>query len=469
MTDEDLKNGPVEGSEPGPDGGLDYADEENILQREIISRRHNDITQISEFMDYVSFNRVINKITDYAEIMTEGRVAGFINFDYRLSSNQTNKVIELLMNIQALSRIYTMAMKGSRDLEVEYISNIYSNPSEPDLITAYLNLKNILENRLTHQVQQYNINMGKNNTTMSMPLHELRGHVKTYRDLGEHKMIMSSKVQHGVIAASLHDAYSILMNKFNFYNEKTYIKYFFNEDDYRNRNNLILSGEARMSLQSINKSVSEVMDELVQINTNRLPQRQQKSPEQRLKKLPEMPSNVRQFNDRMLMTPFGRQYGGKIDGIISSIFSPVRRTKYAAFTEPQMKDLIARLFDYNEKSHKISDYQKEISEIAEYLLQQDYGVKSFTEKFIYTKKEAFNKFYTGEMKEKVENFLYTVFSVYYEEEFSPVFRIIKSLDLKKFACAFIIKRLYLLIGENLTTFGFFFIKTIARIGGIKAE
>jgi hypothetical protein len=39
--------------------------------------------------------------------------------------------------------------------------------------------------------------------------------------------------------------------------------------------------------------------------------------------------------------------------------------------------------------------------------------------------------------------------------------------MKQYACAFIIKRIYLIKGEELPTFGFFLIKAIARYGKIK--
>ena len=66
-------------------------------------------------------------------------------------------------------------------------------------------------------------------------------------------------------------------------------------------------------------------------------------------------------------------------------------------------------------------------------------------------------------------FLAQVFIIYFEESFGTLFKIIKSMDMKKFACAFIIKRIYLKEGESLTNFGFFFIRVIAKVGGIKSQ
>ena len=132
-----------------------------------------DLKKISPFIDHPSFTRIINKLTDYAEILTEGKLASLINFNYRLNASQANMLIDLLVDIQALSKIYAIAQKGKRDLDVEYISNIFSDVNNPGSTSSYLNLRNIIENRLSHQVQQYNMNMGKSNTTLSIPVNEL--------------------------------------------------------------------------------------------------------------------------------------------------------------------------------------------------------------------------------------------------------------------------------------------------------
>ncbi len=108
--------------------------------------------------------------------------------------------------------------------------------------------------------------------------------------------------------------------------------------------------------------------------------------------------------------------------------------------------------------------------VVSYLLVQDYGVKTFAEKFLYfDRKESFSKFYSGQNQEQIEQFLTMMFTIFFEESFSALFKIIKSMDMKKFACAFIIKRIYLREGENLSNFGFYFIRVIARIGSIKAQ
>jgi hypothetical protein len=127
----------------------------------------------------------------------------------------------------------------------------------------------------------------------------------------------------------------------------------------------------------------------------------------------------------------------------------------------------------NRRSRKKSDmtrHKDAITEIIDYLLAQDFGIKTFAEKFLYSdRKESFTKFYTDHAQEQVEQFLSQLFYIYFESSFSTLFRIVKSLDMKKFACAFIIKRIYTNEGENLTNFGFFFIRVIAKIGGIRAQ
>ena len=44
------------------------------------------IDQIVDYIDFATFNKIINKLTDYAEILSEGKISGIINFNYRLNS-----------------------------------------------------------------------------------------------------------------------------------------------------------------------------------------------------------------------------------------------------------------------------------------------------------------------------------------------------------------------------------------------
>lgn len=444
-------------------------------------KKHDDISEggsenllddITSFIDYNIFNKIINKLTDYAEIISEGKIAGIINFNFRLNSIQTNKVIKLLESIQAISRIYNLALKGSKDLEMEYISLIFSNFDNPETISSYINIKNVIENRLTHQVQQYNVNMGKSNTTLAIPLNELRGHVKSFMDLSEMELAISTKAQHGIIAASLHDAYSTLLNKNEFWNDRTYMKFFFNEDDISKRKVLLIKRERRLAIREIGIRVRETLDNLHAIMYNRMQDSRESAQNDSIPAFDYSPRQTRSetFTDRMMQTPFGRQYGGMIDKTIMNIFDPARHNILRGTSEDLIKEKTALLFQAFKLRSNMSKLSEETLYVIDYLLMQDYGIKSFAEKFLYfDRKEAFSKFYSGQNQEQIDQFLTQVLTIYFEERFSSLFKIIKSMDMKKFACAFIIKRIYLREGENLTNFGFFFIRVIAKIGGIKAQ
>jgi hypothetical protein len=300
--------------------------------------------RLAEIIDYATFNKIINKLTDYAEILSQGKMSSIINFNYRLNSIQTNDITKFLEDIQGISRIYSLSVKGSKDIEVEYVSNIYSDYENPETISSYLNLKNILENRLTHQVQQYNMIMGKNNTTMSIPLNELRGHVKTYRDLSELDFTISPKAQHGIIAVSLHDAYTTLLNKPDYWNEKSYVKFFFNEDDQSKKKILLLKKEKRLSLREIACNVKEILDDLHAVQFTRTRSFHDASTAETAP--PQSPDyfarriKTETFTDRMLLTPFGKQYGSLIEKIINGIFDPDRKTLYDDNAESQIKEKI---------------------------------------------------------------------------------------------------------------------------------
>jgi len=161
------------------------------------------LKEIADFFEYSSLFKVINKLTDYAEIITEGKLSGLVNFNYNLNSTQTSKIIEFLVEKNIISNIKNLALKGSSDLENEFVSNIISETTNPETISSYVNLRTLLENRLTHQTQQYNVNMAKNNSTQAMPINELRGHSRTVRtviDLKNSNVTISHKAHHGMIA-----------------------------------------------------------------------------------------------------------------------------------------------------------------------------------------------------------------------------------------------------------------------------
>lgn len=430
------------------------------------------LKRITPFIDYNTISRIFNKLTDYAEVITEGKLSGIINFNYSLNSTQSNMIIDLLLEIQALSRIYIIAQKGKRDLEAEYISNIFSDPGNPGGISSYISLRTLLENRLNHQIQQYNMNMNKNNTTMSIPINELHGHVKTYRDLSTGNITISHKAQHGYVAASLHDAYLTILNRTDWWDDRTYMKYFFNEDDPSRRNLNLITRAERLSLFMINNNVKAVLNYFQDIAAARLKARQAEVEEALEAKAVE---NIRndessiKFSDRLLMTPFGKQYGARIDSIITDIFSNERITALDR-DEDGTRTLVTSLFQvYRALPASLSMNQNidKCISLVYYLLGMDFGIKKFTEIFLYAdKKIPFSRFFP-EVKDDIDEFLTRVFIVFFEQSFSTIFRIVKSLDMKQYACAFIIKRIYLIKGEDLPTFGYFLIKAIARYGKIK--
>ncbi|HOP64761.1 MAG TPA: hypothetical protein PK358_15205 [Spirochaetota bacterium] len=442
--------------------------DEIVINKEVTEK----IKGITPFIDYNTISRIFNKLTDYAEVITEGKLSGIINFNYSLNSTQTNLIIELLLEIQALSRIYIIAQKGKRDLEGEFISNIFSDPGNPGGISSYISLRTLLENRLNHQVQQYNMNMNKSNTTMSIPINELHGHVKTYKDLSSGNITISHKAQHGYVAASLHDAYLTIMNRTDWWDDRTYMKYFFNEDDHTRRNLNLITRADRLSLFLINSNVKEVLNYFQDIAAAKVRARQVEAEEALEAKAVE---NIRndessiKFSDRLLMTPFGRQYGARIDTIITEIFKSERITAMDR-DEEGVKNLVDSLFQvYRALPGSLSMNQntEKCITLVYYLLGMDFGIKKFTEIFLYNdKKIPFSRFFP-EVKDDVDEFLTRVFIVFFEQTFSTIFRIVKSLDMKQYACAFIIKRIYLIKGEELPTFGYFLIKAIARYGKIK--
>jgi hypothetical protein len=436
-----------------------------------------DIENITEFTDSASMERIINKITDYSDFIAEGKLAGLINYKYNLNSEQTNQIINLLLDIQAISKVFNIASKGLKDLEVEYVSNIFSETAYPYNISSYINMRNAIENRLNHQIQQYNINMAKNNTTLTMPLNELRGHIKTFEELSQENISLSTKAQHGYISASLHDAYVLLINHPEWWTDRTYMKYFFNDSDFKINDVLLISRKPRQSLSLIVENTGKILEHMNEAQESRVHSLKARAKlDEENGRIQENMQDARDritqdYNDKMLKTPFGRQYGSLIDRIITEIFNTDNRLKFRNIADEVMREKIQPVFNiFVEDPGRLAsiEFKDDISDIVDYLINVDYGIKTFTERFIYKdKKISFSKFYTEIVKTRVEEFITEVMEVSIKQNFNSLFKFIKSMDLKKFACAYIIKRIYLKEGDNLTTFGFFLIRTIGKMGGIK--
>lgn len=424
--------------------------------------------EVSKIVDLPTLIKIFNKLTDYAEILTMGKLSGIVNFNYRLNSEQTNQIIDFLLEIQALSKIHNLSFKGTKDLEDEFVSNIFSDVISTGNISSFINIRNLIENRLTHQIQQYNINMGKTNTTMAMPLNELRGHAKTYRDLSKNNLAISTKAQHGIISASLHDAYITLINKNDWWNDKTYMKFFFNEDDSLKRSTLILSRKERVSLAEVKKKIDTVIEMFEDIKASKSGELD-----------PEFETNFSDQDnysdqsdqsahpDKMLLTPFGRQYGSKIDTIISDIFN----NEPADISEELIEKISSLYTEYEIDPQSIhSQNNSGIIEIIDKLIITDTTVRTFSETYIHGgRSDSFNRFYTEGRKEKIEEFITELFIIYFNKKFQTLFTVIKSPDMRKFACAYTIKRMYVKFGENITRLGYYFIRAIARVGGIKGQ
>jgi len=441
----------------------------------ISSKITEDLKKITPFIDYASFTRIINKLTDYAEIITEGKLASLINFNYKLNASQAGMIIDLLVNIQALSIIYTIAQKGKRDLDVDYISNIFSDVNNPASTSSYLSLRNVIENRLSHQVQQYNMNMNKSNTTMSIPLNELHGHVKTFKDLMSSGITISHKARHGYIAASLHDAYLTILNRFDWWDDKTYLKFFFNEDTSSKKNLHLITREPRLTLFEIDNNVKKIIEYFQDISVFKAKPKINQQIFDPLENEPEIKSSknnghTANYADKLLVTPFGVQYGQKIDEVLENIFNGEKIKNVRSMNIDEIRKISANLYQiYKALPGSLAMPQNMIMaiDLVYYLLAQEYGVKKFTEEFIYTdRKIPFVRFFP-EVKDDVEEFLTRIFIIFFEEVFNSIFRIIRSLDMKQYACAFIIKRIYLIKGEEMPVFGYFLIKAIARYGKIK--
>jgi hypothetical protein len=430
------------------------------------------LAKLAEYLDVGSPSKIVNRLTDYAEIINEGKLAGIVNFNYQLTSTQVNEIIDLLIDLQAVSVIYNLALKGTRDLEKEFVSNLFSDYNTPQNISSYISLRTTLENRLSHQLQQYNMNMGKTNNSQAMSINELKGHVRTYRELLDNNVSISTKAQHGVIAASLHDAYVLLMNREDWRNDRTYMKFFFNEEDVNKSETLLVSKKQRQSLKEINQGVESFLNDFNRLKMEKKSgdrqSRMDKEEERKGGNEKDAPSS-RSFSDRMLMTPFGQQYGKRIDSILEDIFSGSGRS-----IDPDAfhRAFLSQFDNYSNLPDllNIPLNRKDLILSAEYLLSTELTPRTAAERYLYNnRRESLAQFYSGSSKELIDSYYHELFKAYFEDKFEPVFRIIRSGDMKKFACAYIMKRVYFLYGENLNSFGYLFLKTISREGGIKSS
>ncbi|MCL1833410.1 MAG: hypothetical protein FWG49_02805, partial [Leptospirales bacterium] len=277
-----------------------------------------------------------------------------------------------------------------------------------------------------------------------------------------------SKARHGYIMGSLHEAYIIILNKFNWWNDKTYLKFYFHDDPSKRDINIITK-EPRQTLIEIGDNIKQVVEFFKSISNFKTTTKNDRDPyekpyDEEAKDL-NKDSRTKSYSDKLLSTPFGIQYGQKIDEIIKIIFA----SETYVNSEDIKKIIQSIYYTYKQDADSINSEEARTSSVVavNYLLHKDYGIKKFAEEFLYNdRKIAFAKFF-ADNKDEIEEFLITIFIIFFEERFQPIFKIIKSLDMKQYACAFIIKRIYMLQGENLPIFGYFLIKAIARHGKIK--
>ncbi|MDR3237240.1 MAG: hypothetical protein LBT84_01920 [Spirochaetia bacterium] len=440
-----------------------------------------DIHEIAPFADQSMLTRILDKLTDYTDIISEAKLTSIINFSYNLDSAQINSMENFLANSRAVSRIFLIAQKGSRDLDHEYISNVFSTPENPENSPAYVSIRNTMELRLTQQTQQFNMNMGIPNVAKSMPLNTLRNQVRSFQNAQESGSSASSKVQHSYIAASLHDAYVTLITRVDFWNDKTYMKFFFNEDS-GSRNMLLTLRQEKKSLHRINKELSDILrdydirrEEFVEPE----PAKANERPTVRYVEIPiqnadaplkirkKLPPTISVQNDPTMQTPFGKQYGGRINTIIMEICNKAINADLDIDAMALVLSGMYNKFISDPSAITPQNYAGLIIHSVESFLFIDTDITDFAEKFLYiNRKESFPKFFQDNSS-SIETFMSLIFDIYFAERFKPFLKFMKTDEMLTFTCAFIIKRLYIIIGDALTIFGFFLIKAVGRIGKIQ--
>ncbi|MCL2025315.1 MAG: hypothetical protein FWG92_00725 [Leptospirales bacterium] len=444
----------------------------------------SSMNKIVSFSSQTMLAKIVNKLTDYTDILSESKLSTIINYNYNLTGDQIKTVIKFLVNSRALSCIYMIAQKGSKDFAHEYVSNVFSNPEHHEHSQSYLSLRNTMELRLTQQTQQFNINMGISNIGKSMPLTTLRSHVKMHDKAVETFSVVPPKVQHGYIAASLHDAYVTLIPRIDFWNDKTYMKFFFSDKTMEDKNMLLTLRQEKKSILKINKDLNDLLNGFDNYKYDMAMLREETSLEDNtrniiaddssydetlaLKLERKFPTSlVNLSNDPTMQTPFGKQYGAKINSIISNICSEAAKQKLDMDAATSLLcDMFNRFCD-DKSSITIEGHGEFIIQIVDFILFIDTDVKNFSEVFLYrNRKESFSKFFQLNSS-AIDAFFSVIFGIYFQERFKPVLKFIKTDDMMTFACAFIVKRIYIMFGDAIALFGFFLIKAVASAGKVQ--
>jgi len=460
-----------------------------------------NISEISSFANQALLTNLVNKLADYADVISETKLSSIINHNYNFSGDQVRAITEFLVNSRAVSRICMVAQKGSKDFNYEYMSNIFSNPENPENSMPYQSLRRTIELRLTQQVQQFNINMGEPNIARPMPLTVLRSHVKLYESAVKTFSGISSKVQHGYAAASLHDAYVTLISRLDFWKDKMYTKFFLYGESADSKDTLLTLHQEKKSIFRINKELKDLIDGfdshkdgMTIMRTETLPKvvftdvpAQEEVRVRVKKKLPSLGANppgdlVMQAGgwqihsksaydanppgDSIMQTPFGRQYGGKINSIISEICSKAGQEIDTAVTGLLLSGMYNRFCD-DRSSITPEEHGKQIVQVIDSILFVDTDIADFSEIFLYrNRKESFAEFFKRNSS-VIEAFLSIIFGIYFQERFKSFLKFIKTDEMMTFTSAFIIKRIYIMFGDAITIFGFFLIKAVAVAGKVQ--
>jgi len=259
----------------------------------------------------------------------------------------------------------------------------------------------------------------------------------------------------------------------DWWEDRSYQKFFFNEDDSQKREFYILSKKKRKSLTEIQADIKKILLKFSEIKALKTKSKKHDNKENIEKKSETKQSSINlSFTDKMLHTPFGQSYGLQIDKILNEIFKHNIEEYDKSEIERSIDSQIYTYFELfkNNRQYFIHDNNNKnfALEITPKLLLINNGIKTFSEKFLHKNKlESFTKFYSNKNKNEIEDFIHTIFIIYFENEFVSIFKIIRSKNLKQFACAYIMKRIYLMQSENITTFGYYFIQAIAKLGSIK--
>ena len=180
-----------------------------------------------------------------------------------------------------------------------------------------------------------------------------------------------------------------------------------------------------------------------------------------------LPPSASQTNDPTMQTPFGKQYGVKVNSIINDICSKADKQVIDTETTASILCDMYNGFYSNNSSITLEEHGEQIMEVIDSIIFVDTDIMSFSELFLYrNRKESFPKFFQLNSS-AIDAFFSVIFKIYFQERFKPFLKFIKTDEMMTFTCAFIIKRIYIMFGDAITIFGFFLIKAVAAAGKVQ--